>query len=216
MPLDALLLSRPEVGAPFALQIVFASFALGLASYLLVLQGLWLATGTLAFQHLRGLWTKVFLAAAALALAATLAGFLAGGLSPPWRAAAEGFPYRPAQLAISAFLGTALVVGATSAWRLLKDPEEVESCLALRMAIGMFVICAPLEIVIGDGHTARPGPILALAAAAALLGAWGAVLCWRTMPERSRLFLAACVLMGPIGLLAPIAEWLGLGSGRLL
>jgi cytochrome d ubiquinol oxidase subunit I len=209
MPLDALLLSRPELGVPLALQIVFASFALGLASYLLVLQGLWLTTGTAAFHELRGLWTKVFLGAAALALAATAIAGAAGGVSPAWRAASDGFPYRPAQLAISAFLATALVVGAASAWRLLKDPEEEASCLALRMAIGMFVICAPLEIGISDGHTARPNLILGVAAAVAILGLWGAALCWRAAPERSRLFLIACVMMGAAGLLAPVAEWLG-------
>jgi cytochrome d ubiquinol oxidase subunit I len=212
MALDALLATRPEVGVPLALQVVFLSVALGLASYLVVLQGLWLTTGALAFQKLRGLWTKVFLGAAALALAAGLAGAAVGGFSSAWRAAADGFPYRPAQLAISALLATALVVGAASAWRLLKDADEEDSCLALRMAIGMFVICAPLEILIGDGHTPRPNLILGVAAAVALLGLWGAVLCWRGAPERSRLFLTACVLMGPLGLVAPVAEWLGTGT----
>jgi cytochrome bd-type quinol oxidase subunit 1 len=208
-------MSRPEVGVTLALQMVFLSVAVGLAGYLAVLEGLWLTTGTQAFQKLRGLWTKVFLGAAALALAAGLASAAAGGFSPAWRAAADGFPYRPAQLAISAFLATALVVGAASAWRLIKEPEEPESCLALRMAIGMFVICAPLEIVIGDGHTPRPDLILGVAAAVALLGLWGAGLCWRGAPERSRLFLAACVLMGPMGLVAPVAEWLGVQGGPL-
>jgi cytochrome d ubiquinol oxidase subunit I len=42
------------------------------------------------------------------------------------------------------------VVGAASAWRLLREPEEEESCLALKMAIGMFAIVAPLQIVAGD------------------------------------------------------------------
>lgn len=216
MPLDALLTSRPELGVPLALQIVFASVALGLASYVLVLEGLWLTTGTEAFQRLRGFWTKAFLGAAALALAAGLAGAAAGGLGAAWRAALGDLPYRPAQLALSAVLAAALMVGAASAWRLLKEPDEEESRLALRMAVGMFVICAPLEIFIVDGDAPRPDLILAVAAAVALMGLWGAVLCWRGAPERSRLFLIACVVMGPVGLLAPIAEWLGEAGGRLL
>ena len=40
--------------------------------------------------------------------------------------------------------GIALVVGGASAWRLLKDAEEKEAAIALRMAIGMFAIVAPL------------------------------------------------------------------------
>jgi cytochrome bd ubiquinol oxidase subunit I len=42
------------------------------------------------------------------------------------------------------------VVGAASAWRLLKDTDEEESCLALKMAIGMFAIVAPLQLLAGD------------------------------------------------------------------
>jgi cytochrome d ubiquinol oxidase subunit I len=60
------------------------------------------------------------------------------------------FPYRFAHMTLAAYLTTALVVGAASAWRLLRDPEEAESCTALKMAIGMFAIAAPLQLVAGD------------------------------------------------------------------
>jgi cytochrome d ubiquinol oxidase subunit I len=60
------------------------------------------------------------------------------------------FPVRLAHMVLAAYLTTALVVGAASAWRLLKDPEEEESCLALKMAIGMFAIVAPLQLLAGD------------------------------------------------------------------
>jgi cytochrome d ubiquinol oxidase subunit I len=210
MPFDPLPLSRPEFGFTMALQIVFASLAVGLASYVAVLEGLWLTTGTEAFQKLRSLWTKVLLAALLLAVAAAAVG-AASGLGAAWANAADGFPYRPAQLVVSAVLATALVVGAVSAARLMRDAGDVPSCLALRMAIGMFVICAPLELALGDGASSRPRLVIGLAAAVALLGAWGAWLCWRGAPERSRLFLAGCILMGPVGLLAPIAEWLSAG-----
>lgn len=46
------------------------------------------------------------------------------------------FPVRLVHMVLAAFLTTSLVAGAASAWRLLKDTEEAESCLALKMAIG--------------------------------------------------------------------------------
>ena len=60
------------------------------------------------------------------------------------------FPVRLVHMVLAAYLTTSLVVGAASAWRLLKVPAEEESCLALRMAIGMFAIVAPLQLVVGD------------------------------------------------------------------
>jgi len=60
------------------------------------------------------------------------------------------FPERLAHMVLAAYLTTALVVAAASAWRLLKRPEEAESCMALRMAIGMCVIVAPLQLLVGD------------------------------------------------------------------
>jgi cytochrome bd ubiquinol oxidase subunit I len=60
------------------------------------------------------------------------------------------FPERFVHMLLAAYLTTALVVGAASAWRLLKNGDDVESCIALRMAIGMFAIVAPLQLVVGD------------------------------------------------------------------
>lgn len=60
------------------------------------------------------------------------------------------FPVRLAHMVLAAFLTTSLVVGAASAWRLLKNPDEDESSLALKMAIGMFAIAAPMQLLAGD------------------------------------------------------------------
>jgi len=46
------------------------------------------------------------------------------------------------------------------------------------------------------------------------LGVWGALLCWRGMPERSRPFLRACVAMGPAGFVSVIAGWIVAEVGR--
>ncbi|MBL8772646.1 MAG: cytochrome ubiquinol oxidase subunit I [Phenylobacterium sp.] len=60
------------------------------------------------------------------------------------------FPERFAHMVLAAYLTTALVVGAASAWRLLRRGAEPESRIALRMAIGMFAVVAPLQLVVGD------------------------------------------------------------------
>lgn len=239
MHLDALMLSRLQFGFTIAFHIIFPSFTIGLASFLAVLEGLWLATRNTAFRVLYLFWLKIFAisfgmgvvtgvvmsyeigtnwsvysAAAApvigpllafevltaffleasflgvmlfgwkkvgprLHFAATTLVALGTVVSAFWivsanswmqhpsgyvrlaggalRAADWGqvifsptFPVRLAHMVLAAYLTTALVVGAASAWRLLKDPEEEESCLALKMAIGMFAIVAPLQLLAGD------------------------------------------------------------------
>ena len=211
MHFDALLLSRLQFGITLSSLVVFSSLALGLAGYVAVLEGLWLTTRTEAFLTLRGLWTKAFLAA--LVVAAPAAGLAATthATAATWTAATHDFPFRAAQLALSAVLATALAVGAVSAVRLRKDVRDVESGLALKMAIGMFVICAPLELAVSDVSWSRPQLIIGIASAAAVLGLWGGLLCWRGAPERSRPFLVACILMSPASVLTPIAEWSGGG-----
>lgn len=57
---SALLLSRVQFGFTLAFHILFPSFSIGLASFLAVLEGLWLATGREAFRTLYGFWVKVF------------------------------------------------------------------------------------------------------------------------------------------------------------
>ena len=60
------------------------------------------------------------------------------------------FPERLAHMVLAAYLSTALMVGAASAFALLKDPRQAESRIALRMAISMCLLVAPLQVVIGD------------------------------------------------------------------
>ncbi|HET6971839.1 MAG TPA: cytochrome ubiquinol oxidase subunit I, partial [Phenylobacterium sp.] len=60
MELDALILSRLQFGFTIAFHIIFPSFTIGLASYLAVLEGLWLTTRNAAFQRLYLFWIKIF------------------------------------------------------------------------------------------------------------------------------------------------------------
>jgi cytochrome d ubiquinol oxidase subunit I len=239
MDVDALLLSRLQFAFTIAFHIIFPSFTIGLASYLAVLEGLWLSTRNEVFKILYLFWLKIFaisfgmgvvtgvvmsyelganwsvfsataspvigplfafevltaffleasflgimlfgwrkvgpglhFTATALVAIGTLisafwiisanswmqhpTGFARtpeGGLiATDWMAVvfSPSFPERLLHMTLAAYLTTALVVGAASAWRLLQRPDEPESSMALRMAIGMFAIVAPLQLVAGD------------------------------------------------------------------
>src|SRR5690606_22972516 len=66
------------------------------------------------------------------------------------------FPSRLAHMLLAAFLTTSLVVGAASAYRLLKDRAAghasegwSESRISLVMAVGLIAVLAPMQLVAG-------------------------------------------------------------------
>jgi cytochrome d ubiquinol oxidase subunit I len=62
------------------------------------------------------------------------------------------FPYRLVHMVLAAYLTTALVVGAVGAWHLLRDATEPAARRMFAMAMGMIVVVAPIQIVVGDFH----------------------------------------------------------------
>jgi cytochrome d ubiquinol oxidase subunit I len=125
-------------------------------------------------------------------------------------------PERLGRLLLAAYISTALLVAAVSAWRLIADSTDDAACIALRMSIGMFVICAPLQLAADIGELrvgARLG--VGLAAVVLLLGLWGGLLAWRSSPERSRVYLLVCILFAPAGPLLAAAAWAGHGPPHL-
>jgi cytochrome bd ubiquinol oxidase subunit I len=58
--LDVVLLSRIQFAFTIAFHIIFPSFTIGLASYLAVIEGLWLKTGNTLFRELYKFWVKIF------------------------------------------------------------------------------------------------------------------------------------------------------------
>ena len=60
------------------------------------------------------------------------------------------FPERFAHMVLAAYLTTALMVGAASAFQLLRNAGQEESRIAVRMAIGMCLVVAPLQLLVGD------------------------------------------------------------------
>ena len=239
MHFDALMLSRLQFAFTIAYHIIFPSFTIGLASFLAVLEGLWLVTRNEAFKVLYLFWIKIFAISfgmgvvsgvvisyeigtnwsvysamaspvigpllafevlAAFFMEASFLGVMLFGwkkvgprlhfaatvlvalgtlTSAFWIISANSwmqhptgyvqladgtlratdwvqvifsptFPVRLIHMVLAAYLTTSLVVAAASAWRLLRDPDEEESSLALKMAIGMFAIVAPLQLLAGD------------------------------------------------------------------
>ena len=237
--MDALILSRLQFAFTIGWHIVYPSFTIGLASYLAVLEALWLKTGRQTFKILYLFWLKVFAISfgmgvvsgvvmsyefganwsvfsartapvlgpllafevlTAFFLEASFLGVMLFGwkkvgpglhfaatclvavgtlISAFWIISANSwmqypvafdidakgrfiarswlavifsptFPLRYAHMVTAAYLSTALMVGGASAWQLLRRPGQPESRIALRMAIGMFALVAPLQLLIGD------------------------------------------------------------------
>ena len=81
------------------------------------------------------------------------------------------FPYRLAHMLAAAYLTTSVVVLAVGAGYLLSRRFEPEARTMIRMGLGMIIVMAPLQLVIGDLHglnTARHQP----AKLAAMEGHW--------------------------------------------
>src|ERR1700686_2651457 len=58
--LNAEVLARAQFAFTMSFHIVFSAFSIGLASYLAVLEALWLSTGRAVFINLFNYWLKIF------------------------------------------------------------------------------------------------------------------------------------------------------------
>ena len=57
---DAILLARIQFAFTVSFHFIFPAFSIGLASYLAVLEGLWLKTGKQIYMDLFKYWLKIF------------------------------------------------------------------------------------------------------------------------------------------------------------
>ncbi len=62
------------------------------------------------------------------------------------------FPYRLFHMAIAAFLSSAMFVGASAAWHLLRGNDSPAIRKMLSMAMWMALLVAPIAAVVGDMH----------------------------------------------------------------
>jgi cytochrome d ubiquinol oxidase subunit I len=238
--LTALELARIQFGFTISFHIIFPAITIGLASYLAVLEGLWLWKKETVYRDLYHFWSQIFAVNFAMGVVSGLvmayqfgtnwsyfsafagsitgpllayevmtaffleAGFLGVMLfgwskvgpglhffstimvaigtlisatwilaSNSWMQTPRGFeivnnvvvpvnwvevifnpsfPYRLAHMTVAAFLATALFVGASGAWHLLRGRKDARIRTMFSMAMWMVLIVTPLQIVIGDLH----------------------------------------------------------------
>jgi cytochrome d ubiquinol oxidase subunit I len=62
------------------------------------------------------------------------------------------FPYRLLHMTVAAFLSSALFVGASAAWHLLRGHNTPAIRAMFSMALWMTLIVAPIQAMIGDMH----------------------------------------------------------------
>ena len=58
--LDPVILARAQFAFTVSFHFIFPAFSIGLASYLMVLEGLWLRTGEGVYANLYRYWLKIF------------------------------------------------------------------------------------------------------------------------------------------------------------
>ena len=241
---DALLLARIQFAFTVSFHIVFPGLTIGLASYLAVLEGLWLRTKQQVYMDLYLFWSKVFAVAFGMGVVSGVVmayqfgtnwsefSRFAGGITGPllayevltaffleagflgvmlfgmqrvgpglhflstcavavgtlisstwilasnsWMHTPQGheiidgrvvpvdwlavifnpsFPYRLTHMVLAAFIATAMVVGASAAWHLLRNRDQPANQTAnrkmLSMALWMLLAVAPLQAFVGDMH----------------------------------------------------------------
>ncbi len=238
--LTALELARIQFGFTITFHIIFPAITIGLATYLAVLEGLWLKRQETVYKTLYHFWSKVFAVNFGMGVVSGLvmayqfgtnwsqysefagsitgplltyevltaffleAGFLGVMLfgwnkvgprlhffatvmvaigtlisatwilaSNSWMQTPQGhevingvvvpvdwiavifnpsFPYRLAHMVMAAFISTALLVGASGAWHLLKGNRGREVKTMFSMAMWTLLLTAPLQVFIGDLH----------------------------------------------------------------
>jgi cytochrome bd ubiquinol oxidase subunit I len=62
------------------------------------------------------------------------------------------FPYRLVHMATAAFIVSATIVAGASAWQLLRGRRDAAIRTSFSMAMGMILVAAPVQILIGDAH----------------------------------------------------------------
>ena len=236
----ALELARIQFGFTISFHIIFPAITIGLASYLVVLEGVWLWKRETVYRDLYHFWSKIFAVNFAMGVVSGLVmayqfgtnwsyfSTFAGGITGPllayevltaffleagflgvmlfgwnrvgpglhfmatlmvaigtlisttwilasnsWMHTPQGheiidgivvpvnwfevifnpsFPYRLVHMTIAAYLATALFVGASGAWHLLRGHANVRVRTMFSMALWMLLLVVPVQIYVGDRH----------------------------------------------------------------
>src|SRR2546429_537000 len=131
---DAVVLARAQFAFTMSFHIVFPAFSIGLASYLAVLEALWLWTGREVFINLFNYWLKIFAVAFGMGVVSGIVMSYQSG--PNW----------------AAFSDKAGPVVGVGAYHLLRDRHLAGPRVMFSMAMWMATLVAPIQILAGDQH----------------------------------------------------------------
>src|SRR5438067_1113243 len=128
---DAVVLARAQFAFTMSFHIVFPAFSIGLASYLAVLEALWLWTGREVFINLFNYWLKIFAVAFGMGVVSGIVMSYQFGTN--WAAFSDK-------------------AGAVGAYHLLRDSHLTGPRVMFSMAMWMAALVAPIQILAGDQH----------------------------------------------------------------
>jgi len=169
--------ARAQIAFTISFHIVFPAFSIGLASYLAVLNALWLRTGERTCLDLFEYWKKILAVVAVGTLMPatwimsanswmqTPAGYGfndAGQFVPQdWWAIVfnPSFPYRLTHMVLAAFLTTSFVVAGVAGWHLRRDASNIHTRRMFSMAMWMAALVTPIQIAVGDARRSRSWPM---------------------------------------------------------
>jgi len=142
---DPLLLARFQFAFTVSAHIIFPAFTIGLASYLAVLEGLWLWTKNDAYKKVFDYWKVIFAVVFGMGVVSGIVMSYQFGTN--WSVFSD-----KTGPVLAAYLTTALVVGGVGAFHLLRNRADKGARIMFSMAMWMALIVAPLQIVAGDFH----------------------------------------------------------------
>src|SRR5947208_1545597 len=128
---DAVVLARAQFAFTMSFHIVFPAFSIGLASYLAVLEALWLWTGREVFINLFNYWLKIFAVAFGMGVVSGIV--ISYQFGTNWAAFSDK-------------------VGPVGAFHLLRDSHLAGPRVMFSMAMWMATLVAPIQILAGDQH----------------------------------------------------------------
>src|SRR6266480_1467968 len=150
---DAEVLARAQFAFTMSFHIVFPAFSIGLASYLAVLEALWLWTGREVFINLFNYWLKIFAVAFGMGVVSGIVMSYQFGTN--WAAFSDktGPIIGPlmAYEVLTAFFLEAGFLGVML-FGLLRDSHLAGARVMFSMAMWMATLVAPIQIIAGDQH----------------------------------------------------------------
>jgi cytochrome bd ubiquinol oxidase subunit I len=144
MDIDFVLMARIQFGLTACIHIIFPTLLIGLAAYILVMEGLWLKTGNAVYREQWEFWLKPFAAVFAIAvITGAVLSFqlntLFGGLYE--KTAAVLVPIRRIEFANALFVLSGFFGIMAWGWRRFTPRAHFAACVIVMLGIMVSVVC---------------------------------------------------------------------------